>query len=91
MEMNDDPGAERTFARAEQLAPDNPEPRLGRGLAVLMQGRREEAAQVWRPVIANAGSRRILETMVSLYRSLGDEAAANEAATALARQPAGAP
>jgi hypothetical protein len=85
IEMGQDPLAERAFARAEELAPDHPEARIGRGLAVDLQGRPQEAAELWRPVIRHTGNPRVLERMIAIYDGLGDAAAAAEARATLAR------
>ena len=85
IEDGDDAGAEQAFARAEELAPSDPQGRLGRGLAVMLSGRAREAAELWRPVI-DAADPSILERMIALYESLGDRAAADQARAALARQ-----
>jgi hypothetical protein len=51
----------------------------------LLAGRPREAADLWRPVIATTRNAATLERMLALYRSLGDRAAAAEAAAGLAR------
>jgi len=76
--------AERAFERAEALNPDNLEARLGRGWATLLAGREQEAAALWRPVIAATTKRPVLESMIQLYARLGDHEAEARARAALA-------
>ncbi len=77
--------AATAYARAEQLSPGNVQARIGRGWVSLLAGRAEEAAALWRPVVASTRSAPTLERMRALYRGLGDQAAAAEAEAALAR------
>jgi dolichyl-phosphate-mannose-protein mannosyltransferase/tetratricopeptide repeat protein len=85
LELGDYGGAAAAFERAETLAPGNADARVGRGLAALLSGREREAAELWRPVIAQVPSPRIVERMIALYESLGDARAAQEARGRLAR------
>ena len=73
------------YARAEQVSPGNVQARIGRGWVSLLDGRPEEAARLWRPVVREAAGAPTLERMRALYRSLGDADAAHEAEAALAR------
>jgi tetratricopeptide (TPR) repeat protein len=86
LELGDYGASTDAFARAEQLMPGRAEPRVGRGWASLMAGRRNEAAMLWRPVIQATGNTRALERMVTLYRELGDRQAEGAAVIALARR-----
>jgi hypothetical protein len=71
------------------LDPGNLEARLGRGWASVVAGRREEAAQVWRPAVEHTDDPLTLMEMVNLYRSLNDAGAAVAAETRLARLKGG--
>ena len=64
------------YERAEQAAPGNVQARVGRGWVSLLAGREQEAAELWRPVIAATGNRPTLARMLDLYRRLGDREAA---------------
>jgi Flp pilus assembly protein TadD len=77
--------AATAYARAEQLSPGNVQARIGRGWVSLLSGRDREAAALWRPVIAATRNGPTLTRMRSLYRSLGDEAAAAEVEAAMGR------
>lgn len=73
------------YARAEQVSPRNVQARIGRGWVSLLAGRPQEAAELWRPVVGLTESPATLEGMLTLYRSLGDRAAAAEVEAALGR------
>jgi tetratricopeptide (TPR) repeat protein len=84
--VSGDPEAARTmYERAAALAPGNVEARLGLGWANVTEGRNQEAAEVWRPVISLTRSPNTLERMRMLYAMLGDHAAEAEATNMLAQ------
>ena len=85
MRLGDFRLAELAYARAEQVSPGNVQARIGRGWVALLDGRPQEAAALWRPVIQATGNVETLERMLALYRSLGDRVAAAEVQAALAR------
>ena len=76
--------AATAYARAEQVSPGNVQARTGRGWVSLVAGRDQEAAALWRPVIAATRNGPTLERMHALYRSLGDRAAVAEVEAAMA-------
>jgi len=78
-------GAESAFSRVATLAPGNTRARIGLGWANLMARRVVEAARLWRPVIGAAQDPATLERMIDVFKAVGDDAAAAEAAAALAR------
>ena len=77
------------YERAERLDPSNPDPRIGHGWASLLAGRPQEAAELWRPVVALTRDSGTLRRMIELYQTLGDRAAEAEARATLARLEAG--
>ena len=77
--------AATAYARAEQVSPGNVQARIGRGWASLLAGREQEAAGLWRPVIAATRNGPTLMRMLDLYRRLGDQAAVAEVEAVLGR------
>jgi tetratricopeptide (TPR) repeat protein len=77
------------FARAEALDPTSADARIGRGWAVLLAGRPQEAAALWRPVVALTRDSDTLRRMIELYQALGDREAEDRARAALAQTEGG--
>lgn len=72
--QNDPARAGRVFDRLLAVDPTNPLGGLGRGWALILQGRDGDAARAWRPLIGAATDYGTLARMVELYTSLGDQA-----------------
>ncbi len=72
--------AVRAFNAALRLEPGSVAARIGLGWVNLQAGRAREAADWWRPVIANTADPATLERMTRLFRALGDDASAEAAA-----------
>lgn len=70
--QNDPARAGRVFDRLLAVDPTNPLGGLGRGWALMLQGRDADAARAWRPLIGVATDYGTLARMVELYMSLGD-------------------
>ena len=85
LNREDPAAAEPAFARALALAPGDPQARLGLGWANLLARRVTDAARLWRPVIGQTRDPATLQRMVEVFRAVGDQAAAAEAAAALQR------
>jgi tetratricopeptide (TPR) repeat protein len=77
------------YGRAEQVSPGNAAARIGRGWASLLAGDRQQAAELWRPVIGATREPATLQRMLELYRSLGDAAAVAEVERSLAGSSGG--
>ncbi len=72
--QNDPARAGRVFERLIAVDPTNPLGGLGRGWALLLQGRDADAARAWRPLIGVATDYGTLARMAELYSTLGDQA-----------------
>jgi tetratricopeptide (TPR) repeat protein len=59
------------FERAETLDPTSVDARIGRGWALLFAGRQQEAAAVWRPVVALTRDSDTLRGMIELFQTIG--------------------
>ena len=77
------------FERAEALDPSSTDARIGRGWALLLARRPQEAAAAWRPVVALTRDSDTLRRMIELFQALGDREAEAQARAALARSGAG--
>jgi tetratricopeptide (TPR) repeat protein len=73
------------FERAEALDPADADARIGRGWAVLLAGRPQEAAALWRPVVARTRDSDTLRRMIELYQALGDRESEARARAVLAQ------
>jgi hypothetical protein len=85
--LGDYASARTAYGNAMQLAPGDPDPRAGFGLAAFLMGRDREAADAWRPVIPYTTEPRILRAMAQLYDSLGDAESATAARARLSGSP----
>ena len=77
------------FERAEALDPSNVDARIGRGYAALFAGRQQEAASIWRPVVAQTRDSDTLRGMIELYQAIGDRETEVRARATLARVEGG--
>jgi hypothetical protein len=84
LQAGDVGGGAEAFERAQVLDPTSVEARIGRGWASLMAGRDQEAAALWRPVVALTRDSDTLARMIQLYTALGDDRAVTEARATLA-------
>ena len=87
--LGDFEGGGAAFARAAALDPSSVDARVGLGWAAWYAGRRQEAAGVWRPVVARTRDSDTLKAMIELYDALGDRETADLARRALAAAEAG--
>jgi tetratricopeptide (TPR) repeat protein len=83
LQAGDAEGALAAFEHAMRLAPGDLDARIGAGFALAMANRPQEAAQLWRPALAQVSDPRALDGMIEVYRALGD--ADGEAAARAAR------
>jgi Flp pilus assembly protein TadD len=85
--------AQLAYTNALALDSRDTHARLGLGWVQLQQGRRELAAQSWRPLAGLVGDSATARAMADLFSSLGDAAAANAAlrTSPLERTAAGKP
>jgi len=83
LRTNDVSTAAGSFDMALRLKPESVAARIGMGWTMLAAGRDREAAGYWRPVIASTTDPATLQRMAVLFRALGDQAAAAQAAARL--------
>jgi len=69
--------ADEIFAHIQRLDPGNPQARLGRGWVAVLEGRRAQAAELWRPVVLYAGDAATLRRMLDVFLAVGDDGTAN--------------
>lgn len=85
LRLGDLPAAEAAFQRALELEPDAVPTRVMLGWTLLALGRESGAAAAWKPVAGAVSDRSTLERMIVVFSHAGDDRAAAQARTALAR------
>ncbi len=73
------PEALSLFENASRLSPSSLDARVGLGWATIFDGRPEDAARIWRPLVQSAVDPSTLHRMVQLFHDVGDADGEHEA------------